>query len=501
MNKSELDYLIDTVDAGIKNFSKLFATNILALNSDLAVTSNLLNERTLANFATNFLDQKFRSNYTVTICVNELNIKMPALTQSVSALLNNQVDNQSIKREWKDTSYVDAYFNIVDLHFSNNNHLFIEYKLENRFDFTQLAQDYLKYKIYTSNSALQNSLFAYVIFSKNISYPTVLTTTGYKFVLLAESITKASINPNDKVFIYVPSGTDFNLPRTINIYPLLDKINSSSKGLSLEEEVLNGYGDLKNNIFYKNIGVFKSNVVIANIIINSYGEIKNLYNKAKLKPSFEGIFDELLDIEHSSEDSPRVSNYSFSDEENIVIIKYIKEYFKNFETHYSLNNKIEASKKGLNVFYKSSLSIIVILKIFAELNEFEFEPILPVYNKDKKNEINYNQISEDLKNEKLHYYFQESNRKNFDQLGFGVLYFICNLFEKIVDSHKDGSYKLNDLFLNCKKISAIQNGLDLIKKEINMEEELNVTNSDFRNKSLSLVEKILNYTSSEERQN
>lgn len=143
--------------------------------NDLNIKTKITNERTLAIFLSKEINKYFTLHkYDVKIQIDEFKIKTNKFNNAVISKLNNEVDNKSSKKIWNDWMYVDSYFLVNNLYYTDLNHLFIEYKLENKFVFTKLAQDYLKFKFYTANNDL-NSIFVYTIVSKKEMYPSILS--------------------------------------------------------------------------------------------------------------------------------------------------------------------------------------------------------------------------------------------------------------------------------------------------------------------------------------
>ena len=162
MNKNELEALIEKVDENIKNFSQQFSIAKEELKNSNSISISLLNERTLAYFTTYILNQIFGQS--CIICINEMKVTMPNLSPQIKESLRKEVSIVKEKRDWNKDVFVDSYFAVKDLYYEDLNNLFVEYKLSNKFEFVQLAQDYLKYKIYTHNSNKNNNIFAYIIF-------------------------------------------------------------------------------------------------------------------------------------------------------------------------------------------------------------------------------------------------------------------------------------------------------------------------------------------------
>ena len=75
MNKNELEALIEKVDENIKNFSQQFSIAKEELKNSNSISISLLNERTLAYFTTNILNQIFGQS--CIICINEMKVTMP----------------------------------------------------------------------------------------------------------------------------------------------------------------------------------------------------------------------------------------------------------------------------------------------------------------------------------------------------------------------------------------------------------------------------------------
>lgn len=482
MNKNELEALIEKVDEKIKNYSQQFSIAKEKLKNSNGISISLLNERTLAYFTTNILNQIFGQS--CIICINEMKVTMPKLSSQVKDSLRKEVSIVKEKRYWEKDVFVDSYFAVKDLYYEDLNNLFVEYKLSNKFEFVQLAQDYLKYKIYTHNSNKDNNIFAYIIFKKEDFYPTILNNTN-KFVLLDKCIQKNNIQKDAKIFIRLNDDKlEFDENKIYPSYLLLDNINKISQTIESWTD-LGRVQDLVNDtIFLKNIGIFKNNVAIANILVNNSKKIQDLFKQALNEQEFKNYIDDLKI--NSNYETPE----EYDNEKIQAFLDSNKNYFKHFESHYGNENKLQAVGNGLNVSYKSSLNIIIILKIFARLNNLEFKPNLPTKKDRSGKEISYEEISNKFVEQLIDIY-RTNEKEDFDKLAVCILFYLTNLYNLITTENDNGNTELSNSFKEYKKIMNIQDNLNELLNLLKIDQSMNVLNDSFKEDSLAIINSLI----------
>lgn len=506
MNTKELNNIITSIDNDIMLYSRDFQQLHSQLYNDLNIDIKLSNERTTASFTTDMLSKwLYKSKYKIHIIVNELSIKTDLINQTEIDDLNEEVNNESEITSWKKRMYVDSYLLVENLYYSGDNHLFVEYKMSNKFDFTKLAQDYLKFKFYTKYNS-ENSIFVYVLFDKNDTYPTILSNKTDKFCLIPKVIDRSLIVKNqplfdglDRIYIHVNNNETYDDiqknkdedSKIYEIYGLLDKINELSDNDVENEDLIVEIVNLENDIFYKNMNVFNNNVLIAKRIVRNYNNVKKLFEDAKRR----NLFNDVVSIFYTDGQEIVDQEFSFSLESQVQLINDAKEYFYNFQRKYFKNEKIDALKRGLSSNYKSALVILVILKIFAILNDLELNLTLEkVFIDNQRNEIiYYSQIVEELANNILQHYNECEYISNISKLAFEIMYIITNLFPKIFSIKDDKIIDYNDSYKNIKKAKKIQEAINNLSKILNIREQILFTNPNFRQSTLKIFESIIDY--------
>jgi len=204
MDLIRLDDFFEKTDSLIKNYAEKFVSE--KHNFDL-LTGNfayLTNERTIASFSNYIIFKLLQDEgYNILLCINEFPIKINnPLSCDEFDELKDDVGKTTRSKSWH-TCSVDGYFLIEDFLKSGiSTHIFVEYKMNNSFVYLDLADDYLKYKVYTSRNEA-NTIFTYIIFDKKENYPTILNNERPRYKMIGSKIDKTSISADTKIFIYL----------------------------------------------------------------------------------------------------------------------------------------------------------------------------------------------------------------------------------------------------------------------------------------------------------
>ena len=185
-----INSLIDDLDEFLKCSSVDFENEVREYNTNSENHAYFASERMLSNLSNHYLSSLLmeKHNFNIKLALSEfpINILNSSSKLNVVSSETAEVDLKNIK--WN-RCYVDGYFKIETD--EENYHIFLEYKMQNIFDYIDLAKDYLKYKLYTYNCNL-NTIFGYVIFKKEDNYPSIIENTNKKFCYL-----KKNISPQD----------------------------------------------------------------------------------------------------------------------------------------------------------------------------------------------------------------------------------------------------------------------------------------------------------------
>lgn len=503
-NKKDLNTLIENIDKEIYLYSLNFQNLQQYMTNFLGVDIKITNERTMASLASEAILKWIEvKGYKVDLTVNELSIKTDNFDDKTVNELNEEVDNKSLTRKWSKRMFVDSFFQVRDLYCEGINNLFVEYKMSNKFDFTQLAQDFLKFKFYTRKNS-KISIFTYVLFSKKEMYPSILSCKKDKFLLIPKKITnnKKVFDGKDKIYIHIYDDcietADLEKQKqeecqSINLeqlYQLLDKINAFSNDENESLELVENVLKLENDIFYKNIGIFNANVLIGKVITNNFKKIKQLFETSIEKNIFSNVIKEL----QSKTDDVADSQFLFSIENQKNLINEAKEYFYNFQRKYFKNDKKVALRKGLNSNYKSTLFLIVILNIFSKIYNVDFSPNLGVVTVDnnKNDLIKYSEVVTEITEQMLPTYLEDEYKNNITKLAFEIMYIIINLYPKIYIIENDEVKSYNEVYENVKKSKTIQKSLNKILQLLNIKEKILYSEDSFREKTIKIFEHIVN---------
>lgn len=430
MNELQLNNLIKNVDGKILKYNSNFSSLSKYFNKNYpnSLSITIFNERTMS-FVCNFLlfDELKKSGFNINILVNELSIKLlNALSKSTLNCLIKEAGNVKPKTKLN-SFYVDGYLQVEDLYYSGINNVFIEYKMNKKFIFADLAFDYLKYKVYT-NSNDNNSMFAYIIFSKSKNYPSIISSTTL-YCLLNKSITISSLTSSN-VFIYLKNnknnaansnssnnGQDNNGNKKLikEIIVLLDKIKMICDKLLISENI----GELKIDDESE-----KLLIAIKNLNIN--------YNMQIINENFSFI-------------STIVNKINISEYEKINLNKKdLVDYLKNFSLDFeklkyifeSFRKKIEESfnEKSISAFESDSLFLLCLLDYYKE--NTHISDMKPFYYKRTGNEsyiINYGEVYSKFK-EVIN--DLKSNSYSIEQIVLLLTILFCSFFKKFYTTNE-----------------------------------------------------------------
>ena len=382
------------------------------------------------SFVCNFLlfDELKKSGFNLNILVSELSIKLlNALSKSTLNCLIKAAGNVKPKTKLN-SFYVDGYLQVEDLYYCGKNNVFIEHKMNKKFIFADLVFDYLKYKVYTYSNN-NNSIFAYIIFSKSKNYPSIISSTTL-YCLLNKSITISSLTSTN-VFIYLKNnknnaangngsndGQDNNDNKKLieKIIVLFDKIKIICDKLFLISENI---GELKIDDESEKLLITIKNLNInykMQIINENYSFINTIVNKINISEyeKFNLYEKDLVDYQ---------KNFSL----NFKKIKYIFESFR---------KKIEQSfnEKSISVFESDSLFFLCLLDYYKE--NTHISDMKPFYYKRTGYEsyiINYGEVYSKFKEVISDL---KSNFYNIEQIVLLLTILFCSFFKKFYTTNE-----------------------------------------------------------------
>ena len=495
--KHDIDSAILYLDNEIRQYAVTFDKEKQDFDSLTHNISYIENERTVAFYTNHRInDYLISQGYQVSLFASEFSISINnGLSNSLFKTLISEVAKSKQSVPWK-RCYVDGYFKIKDFIEGNQiTHLFIEYKMDNKFVYLELATDYLKYKAITYANE-SGTVFVYSIFKKQANYPSILSASAPHYEFIGKTITSSSISGTKKVYIYLPGrqtiATDKKTPKEIEM--AIDVMNRvtylSSKVETLKDRA---FAEIKEDklIFVKSMKLFNSKVAKSNTVRKHYGFIKAVWDKCeeiKLFGNLEDIFKD--------------SNEPITPE---LIIREGSYYKTNLGNNITSSSKKAAIKKGLRTATNVSLFIVAIIDYFnkrfgigVQSPDYGEVPLGRGKNKDKislKETVDYF-------NERLdkNYFRNDEGNRRLKKLSYSLMYFIVNLYQTIYvidDNNKVGDYKGD--FNYYLVLERLQESLDYAmrklnfkKKEINVEDIVEKDQSKSRDNLIEFVNWVLN---------
>lgn len=475
MNQKELSHLIDGLNSHLLDFANKFNIEKQDLVIQLKDDYKIDNERTLAIVANSFIRSYFKSKWTdkYRFMVDEFHIHLKDKDKPFQKSFSRLVDNKNRKEYWKNC-YVDGYLKIDDLVFKGDNHIFIEYKLQQKFVFADLATDFLKYKIYTASND-DKTVFVYTIFNKSEILPEIIDTKLEKYVFLDESIKQGELKKS-RIYIYVPEKNDNSKIRhshsdlTLDLFLTYSEFSDFSREYNtINYQQYREYNEYELALL-ENSKKFNMNVFASRLIQYNYPYIVDLWNKANDKNIFDEFKEEYID------NKKRIENMK-------VIIEDGSSYISNFEGIHNNENTYEAETKGLRASVYSSFFLLVTLDFFAEehqiINEGPRFFNRSIGRGKRKKSVDYYKVAADKKEKLKDIYKTPSEKKNIDRLSYDILFFLTEIYPLLFEIGEDNKVFEKTVNQQIKKlIEKMQNKLNEIIKKCKYEEKINLLDDD-----------------------
>ena len=425
MEEIEYQTIFDELSIYLKGEYK---NNAEALKSNVfnvfRLTNNFCNERTAAYSSTFFLTNYFMKQSYEVSAINEASFDMKySVKKERIEELKAEVDGKSTKVN-KNFFCPDA---VMCLSKDNTYRWFIEYKVHiKHFKFVELANDYLKYKLYTNNIDA-DSTFVYIVFNKHkdkMPYIESSSGGGVKIQFLNKKMTPTDVDKNANVFIYnnvneksqTKPNDDAQLPsKANNIVLKLDKIEKLLEDAIRNDDSFNydEITDYTDNIYINNINCLGNKVATAEVIQKHFSKIYKLCGRVNI--TLERLLDSAKKVENS-----------FTNIEEMIY--WIKGYFPNliknaFEREFSSSNKalINGSKKR-------SLILLIMIKKYCELNFVDCDFDLNI-NEDEQKGLKDVEKSAFFKSQ----YKEEPHKSKYNLLIESILYFIKESYNIIFE--------------------------------------------------------------------
>lgn len=460
--------MINDGDAYLYNFSNKFLNKKSIYTQNYGDEIKLTQERIVGSYCSDFLKQNFTS---IIFWAEELPIYLNKKNKSYQSAFHVEIDNKSNKT-WN-YCVVDCFMTIDKLLNDSLVDIFIEYKMDSKFEFIKLAEDFLKYKILTSKSNNQ-TIFCYINFKKDEKYPGVITKSAdYSKVIFLDKILKESSLKKSHVYLYIPK---YNVTERIDINPpipttLISNVTRICKIASLIEEldIVNCKQFSKLDYYFlEKYTKYNVNVIHSNDIRNNYDYIMNLWDKANEL----GLFKDIIK-EYNGDTNEETIKEDFD-----IIDKIINEgssYSLFFEQNLRRDDKLIAVNKGLKVSTYSTLNLLVVLEFFKQSNNIELEEELYFKNRcigygKKATTIKYKDtVIPNLINQ-LKDIYKDNEFKKIIKLSFQLLYVLSNVLPLIYEYDLDDSiYKESDSYLLRKYNLKLFDSFNLLCKDVKYE--------------------------------
>ena len=453
--------------------------------------NNFCNERSVAYYSSNFFEKQLINYVNDFSLINEAAFTMKKnISPKAKKKLTSEVDNLA-KKEFKNQLEPDA---VVYFNYDNTDYrYFVEYKVHhNYFKYIELANDYLKYKIYTSSHP-DTSAFVYIVFNKNNKkMPTILNGTNSEpqIQFLNKKITKSEIDKNANVFIYDPKIKSLNCDKPKNLedhigyneIKILDKIVNGMKKLTKEYSSID-YSTIPNyseDPFVKNINCLGTNVSTANILQKYYKYISGLY--LLLNENENSLIAKLNELE------PKLCIDSTD-----KLLEWMQGYFRNFTNSTFKKEKESYNKVVINGSTRKSLILLVIIDKFCKENKIDFFH-LSFRNKDEQRD--YEKIKKT--DFYLRFYRDSNSKEKFDILAKTIILYIFNLYNIIFDVENTNTtaeyLEYRDEFKHFLAKKNILDNISTIKALFGLNRKQKVDwELDLNELGKSLLELVVNY--------
>lgn len=465
MNSADLKILIKRTDDAIKDFAFCFDKNVKPIETVFGFSTHNTNEFTNVYAAKKTIEEYLTLYQGCKIAARELPINYSSSKSFISTALSDVDDVSKHTKEFKQKGYfsIDSYFD-VDINVKSLNphingkhikYLFVEYKASKIFKYILLADDYIKYKIYTNGNE-NNTCFAFVNFDKQPNYPTILKSGKPDYYLLPKAINKSMFSNDDRVFIYIPTNASQtnalidNKSKLRKTYKIINDIEKTISDID-ENDIEKRLHLILNNDFYvNNIGAFKNGVTTAKVLLDNYIHF--------IKPIYDLIRYDIYDGAIGKEE-----------------LKTIKRNFSQYERDVYGGKRNRSLKDGLNIGYKSSFNILVLFNLLNKRYNLNLLPALSSFQSDERDgstEINYFEILNENTNILLNYYLDGNDYV----LGLAkdVLSFIVKLYERILIFDEDGTYDYKEEYKLIKKTNKLQKLINEISSILQIKAYINV---------------------------
>ena len=494
-DSKNLEQYIDFLDAKLKEFADRFNFEKSSFDIQTLNHAYLLYERTLSSFANTEIKYKLtHDHFNVLLTVNEFPIKFE--NGISSSTFSNLVEEVSIKKEIKPWNYcvVDGYFKISQFLNEETTHIFVEYKLQNKFEYIDLALDFLKYKAYTYVNNL-NMYFAYVILNKEEDYPTIKKGDAPYYMFINDTIAAGDKGIGDcNIYIYRPH---IGKKDTIDFERLNNAIDKVGNVAVLSKKVLCASELLKTTIpsdkvvFIENMSHFNRRVVKSYTLQKNCKFINELWKATKDKDIFNDV---KRYFEKNADDTNRISK----------IIAEGSQYKELLLNQINISNQKDALENGVNGGNTTSLFIVAFLDYFKNLFKIDCDnPRYGFKNIGKGNhrvEHNWETTANRFKKKLSEHFSYASNNFKIKKLAYCLLFYLHNVYSVIYDFDENGEVvRFSEKFKYYELLDDLQIAFDKAMRAVKyrgerllIEDYIEHDDDNQKAKLLEFVEYIIN---------
>lgn len=459
----------------------------------LSLTHNYCAERTLAYFSNNIFIEYLNKYNIEKYIMSEVQITPNIqLSQTTKAMYAKKVGiNKPLKNELYNGILVPDTVILLENELFNSCY-FIEYKIHhNSFSYIKLAYDYLKYKVYTHNSTIDNK-FIYIIFN-HAPIPTLITSPNIepKIQFIDDIITKKIIDKTANVFIYdykiISDEIEENsiddiigIKELINLEKVMKSLDVIENSSSINYDEIT---DLSENIYLKNINVLGKKVANSQLMIKYYKDLKQTTNDLNIT------------VEELIKDANKYSEKPINNEKELY--EWMKKYYNNYNykmfTQVITNNNDAISK----VVKRKTMMFLITFNKFCEINDVTG---CSIFLRSEKEQKDYDELCKTTFMSEYHR--DGENKEKLSILVKSILYFITNLYNVMYEDEngnlivdEEGNVSFNDkysIYLEKKKIIE---AISTIKYLFSIGKKTKVTwESDINKLGEELLKLIVNKT-------
>ena len=471
MTPGNFNIFLENIDNKLKNYSGLFKTKAGILYSKINNEPFLNYERTLSSIVNYFAVKELRANgYDVDLVANEFAIKFKnGIKAEDYSSLRSEVGLAStdVKDGWN-YCVVDGYFDISNLFPGKPaQSIFIEYKLQHTFLYLDLAIDYLKYKAYTHQQK-DNTVFIYVVFDKNASYPTILSAEKPYYNVLNNTIDESSFRFDKRVLVHIPSAdeTKPSIDEINNTMKILDNIKTNSTEIEFGKDKEYSKEDKE---IIASLHHYDSRVIKSSMINSNYSYIRSLWNGANQK----NVFGKLEDFYDTKSGKVTVED----------IVKSGSEYRDYLVNYINLDTRAEAYKKGVRGSNYTSLFLIAFLEYFKKY--YNIDSIGPnlgrttIGKSQKKNvTVEDAEIVENyFRDIERHFstFTQYDKERSIKRIAYSTLFYVTKLYPIIYDfDAKTKQLVEKKQYQSLNYLDVVQNSVNKVIRKLKFEKKINM---------------------------